>query len=83
MNTSDCFKRRLLSELTAMHAFESGNKRTAFLTTKKFILNNGGKFNIPDTTTNVKVMIAIREKYYSQQEIKEWILNGKIKTFRR
>jgi len=74
---------RLLIELTRIHAFESGNKRTAFLSTKKFVLNNGGKFNIPDTINNVKVMIGIRENYYSKNEIKEWIMNGKIKKFER
>jgi len=74
---------RLLSELTRIHAFESGNKRTAFLSTKKFVLKNEGKFNIPDTINNVKVMIGIRENYYSQNEIKEWIMNGKIKKFER
>ncbi len=74
---------RLLIELTRIHAFESGNKRTAFLSTKKFVLKNEGKFNIPDTTNNVKVMIGIRENYYSQNEIKEWIMNGKIKKFER
>jgi len=42
-----------------------------------------GKFNIPDTINNVKVMIGIRENYYSQNEIKEWIKNGKIKKFKR
>ena len=73
----------LLIELTRMHAFESGNKRTAFLSTKKFVLKNEGKFNIPDTIDNVKVMIGIRENYYSQNEIKEWIMNGKIKKFER
>jgi len=73
----------LLIELTRAHAFESGNKRTAFLSTKRFILNNGGKFNIPDTTNNVKIMIGIREKYYSNNEVKEWIKNGKIKKFER
>jgi len=74
---------RLLLELTRIHAFESGNKRTAFLTTKKFVLNNEGKFNIPDMANNVKIMIGIRENYYSQNEIKEWIINGKIKKFER
>ena len=74
---------QLLIELTRVHAFESGNKRTAFLTTKKFVLKNEGKFNIPDLTDNVKVMIGIRENYYSLNEIKEWIKNGKIKEFRR
>jgi hypothetical protein len=28
-------------------------------------------------------MIGIRENYYSQNEIKEWIMNGKIKKFER
>jgi death-on-curing family protein len=74
---------RLLMELTRIHAFESGNKRTAFLTTKKFVLKNGEKFNIPDTVNNVKIMIGIRENYYNIKEIKEWIIHGKIKTFRR
>ena len=73
----------MLYELTRIHAFESGNKRTAFLTTKKFVLRNEGKFNIPDSTDNVEVMIGIRENYYSLNEIKEWIKNGKIKKFRR
>ena len=73
----------MLYELTLIHAFESGNKRTAFLTTKKYVLNNEGKFNIPDLTNNVKVMIGIRENYYTLNEIKEWIKNGKIKEFRR
>jgi death-on-curing family protein len=73
----------LLFELTHIHAFESGNKRTAFLTTKKFILQNDGKFNIPDTTDNARIMIGIREQYYSLEEIREWIENGRIKEFRR
>ena len=73
----------MLYELTRIHAFESGNKRTAFLTTKKFVIKNEGKFNIPDLTDNVKVMIGIRENYYSLNQIKEWIKNGKIKEFRR
>jgi len=85
MNPGDIYDKAalLLYELTRVHAFESGNKRTAFLTTKKFVLKNGGKFNIPDTINNVKVMIGIRENYYSQNEIKEWIMNGKIKKFER
>jgi hypothetical protein len=28
-------------------------------------------------------MIGIRENYYSKNEIKEWIMNGKIKKFER
>ena len=73
----------LLFELTRIHAFESGNKRTAFLTTKKFIVTNGAQFRIPDKENNVKIMIGIRENYYTQKEIKEWIKHGKIKAFKR
>ena len=85
INPGDIYDKaaRLLIELTRIHAFESGNKRTAFLSTKKFVLKNEGKFNIPDTINNVKVMIGIRENYYSQNEVKEWITNGKIKKFER
>lgn len=61
----------LLLELTRIHAFESGNKRTAFLTTKNFVITNGERFRIPDTENNVKIMIGIRENYYTQKEIKE------------
>jgi death-on-curing family protein len=73
----------LLLELTRTHAFESGNKRTAFLTTKKFVITNGERFRIPDKESNVKIMIGIRENYYTQKEIKEWIKYGKIKAFKR
>ena len=79
----DMIKTQLLMDLTCMHAFESGNKRTAFLSTKKFVLKNDGKFNIPDQEENVNVMIGIQEKYYTHTEIKEWILYGKIKKFSR
>ena len=73
----------LLFELTRIHAFESGNKRTAFLTTKKFVVTNGERFNVPDTEKNVKIMIGIRENYYTEKEMKEWIRHGKIKAFKR
>jgi death-on-curing family protein len=73
----------LLLELTRIHAFESGNKRTSFLTAKKFVVTNGEQFNIPDTEKNVKIMIGIRENYYTYKEIKEWIKHGKIKKFKR
>ena len=71
MNSGDIYDKaaRLLIELTRIHAFESGNKRTAFLT-PKFILKNEGIFNIPDTVNNVKVMIGIRENYYSSRRNK-------------
>ncbi|MFA5103234.1 MAG: type II toxin-antitoxin system death-on-curing family toxin [Candidatus Thermoplasmatota archaeon] len=85
IDTGDIYDKaaRMLFELTRLHAFESGNKRTAFLTTKKFVITNGERFRIPDRESNVKIMIGIRENFYSHKEIKEWIKHGKIKVFKR
>jgi len=73
----------LLIGLIQSHAFASGNRRTAFIVTKEFLLINKGKFNIHDNPKYARIMIGIREKYYKNEEIKEWIKNGKIKKFER
>ena len=73
----------LLKGLVQKHAFASGNRRTAFITTKEFILNNKCKFGIKDDPSNARVMLGVREGYYTDQELKEWIKNGKIREFKR
>ena len=73
----------LIKGLVKKHAFASGNRRTAFITTKYFIINNKGKFNIKDDPSYANVMQGIREDYYSDDEIKEWIKDGKIRQFKR
>ncbi len=73
----------LLKGLTQKHPFASGNRRTAFVVTKEFILQNSKKFKILDSPKYARVMIGIREGYYSDKEIKEWIKNGKIREFKR
>lgn len=73
----------LLKGLIQKHPFASGNRRTAFIITKEFLLINKSKFNIRDNPNQAKVMIGIREGFYSNQEIKEWIKNGKIREFKR
>ena len=73
----------LLKGLIQKHPFSSGNRRTAFITTKYFIKINKGKFNIKDDPYYARVMLGIRERYYSDDEIKNWIKNGKIKEFKR
>ena len=60
----------LLKELVQAHAFASGNRRTAFITTLWFVKQNKGKFNIKDDPKNARVMIGIRERYYTIDEIK-------------
>ena len=65
------------------HAFASGNRRTAFIATKYFLVMNNRKLGVKDNPENAKVMLGIRENYYSDGEIKEWIKNGRIKKFKR
>ncbi len=73
----------LLKGIIRLHPFASGNRRTAFIVTKEFLKENGGKFNIEDDPKQAKVMLGIRENYYTDEEIKEWIKHGKIDTFKR
>ena len=73
----------LLKNIVKKHAFASGNRRTAFIVTKDFLLENNADFKIGDNPEYSKIMIGIRENYYSNNEIKNWIKNGKIRKFER
>lgn len=73
----------LLKGLVQKHPFASGNRRTAFIATKYFVLNNKGKFGIADNPEYAKVLQGVRERYYSDSELKKWINNGKIRQFKR
>ena len=73
----------LLIGLVRKHPFASGNRRTAFIATKDFLLNNRVTFGIKDDPYYARVMLGIRENFYSEEEIKEWICHGKIREFRR
>jgi death-on-curing family protein len=73
----------LLKGLVQKHPFASGNRRTAFIAAKDFITNNNWKFSIKDEPAYAKVMQGVREGYYNDEELKEWIKNGKIREFKR
>ncbi|MFA4887289.1 MAG: Fic family protein [Candidatus Nanoarchaeia archaeon] len=73
----------LFKGLIQKHPFASGNRRTAFITTKDFIINNHHSFNIQDNPNLARVLQGIREDYYTHEEIKEWLKHGKIKEFKR
>jgi len=73
----------LLKELTISHLFASGNRRTAFIVAKEFLLSNQKAFNIEDNPTQARAMQGIRENYYTNEEVKEWIKHGKIREFKR
>ena len=73
----------LMKGLIQSHPFASGNRRTAFITTKSFLTENKHKLNVQDNESQARVMQGIREGYYTDNEITEWIKNGKIRQFRR
>lgn len=73
----------LLKGLVQKHPFASGNRRTAFIAAKDFVLANKSRFGIKDDPYYARVIQGIRENHYSDDEIKEWIKNGKIREFRR
>ena len=66
----------MIKGIIKKHAFGSGNRRTAFTATKHFVVINGGIFKINDDPENAKIMTGIRENYYSDDEIINWIKNG-------
>ena len=73
----------LLKKIIKQHAFASGNRRTAFIITKHFLLSNDKVFNIEDNPDHARIMTGIRENYYTNEEIKNWIQHGKIREFKR
>ena len=72
----------LLIHLIQKHPFASGNRRTAFLTIKWFLLKNESYMKLKDDPKHAKIMLGIREGFYNQEEIKEWIKHGQIREFR-
>lgn len=73
----------LLKGLIQKHPFASGNRRAAFIAAKDFLLSNNAKFGIKDDPGFARVMQGIREDYYSDEELKEWLKHGKIREFKR
>ncbi len=73
----------LLKNLIQKHPFASGNRRTAFIATMGFLERNNLKLNVEDNEKQVRVLQGIRENYYTDKEIKEWLKTGKIREFVR
>src|SRR3989339_1341824 len=69
----------LLKEIVQKHPFASGNRRTAFVVTKEFLVSNRARISIKDEPKYAKVMTGIRENFYSDSEIKEWLKKGEIR----
>lgn len=73
----------LMKCLIQQHPFASGNRRTAFIVTKDFLLKNKAKFKVKDDPKYARVMLGIRENFYKDEEIKEWLKTGDIREFKR
>lgn len=73
----------LLKGIAQKHPFASGNHRTAMLCAIVFLLINKQKVHIKNTPYNSKTVLGIRERFYSDEEIKNWLEHGKIKMFKR
>ena len=50
---------------------------------KEFILKNGKDFKIKTDIGESKVLQGVRENYYTDAELKEWIQHGQIRHFKR
>lgn len=65
----------LLRKLITAHLFEDGNKRTAWLTARKYLLENGEE---PAERDSDAGLVLRRIRRYDVAEIAEWLESGKI-----
>ena len=70
----------LLKGLVQEQSFASGNRRTALVTAIKFLEINGRSANFEH---NPKFLQGIRENFYSDNEIHDWLLGGEMREFKR
>lgn len=73
----------ILKGLVKKHPFASGNRRTALVCVFYFAFINKKKIYILDESSQSRVLIGIREGYYSDEELLNWLKNGKIRNFER
>lgn len=73
----------LLTEIIRKHPFASGNRRTAFLVMVDFLFDNNAPCRLKNDPENARVLLGIREGFYTPEELKGWIRHGKIRPFKR
>lgn len=73
----------LLKSLVQKHPFASGNRRTAFAVTERFLTDNHTKSKISNAEEQAKILKGVREGFYSDEEIKNWLKTGRIREFKR
>ena len=70
----------LLKGVAQEHPFASGNRRTAVVAAIKFLRMNGQSVSLEH---NPKILQGIRENYYSDKEIHDWLVGGEMREFKR
>ncbi len=73
----------ILKGLIQEHPFASGNRRTAFMATQEFLDRNNVELNVDNSGKQARVLQGIRENFYKDKEIKDWLKTGKIREFER
>ncbi len=74
----------LLKGLTEMpHSFDSANRRTAYLAASSFLQANGEKCLMSEDARIARVLLGIREHFYSDSEIKNWLKGHAVRQFER
>jgi prophage maintenance system killer protein len=68
----------LLTGMVRVHAFASGNRRTALLVTRDCLLSNRATFGVRDDPANARILQGIREGFYTLTEIQEWLRTGDL-----
>ncbi len=70
----------LLIELTRRHPFASGVRRTAYAAARLFLEANGEAVHVK---YDPKVMQGVRERFYTKEEVMNWLKGYEIREFER
>ena len=70
----------LLIDLTRLHPFASGNRRTAYVATRLFLEWNGAPIQL---VQDPSVLQGVREGFYTREEVKSWLKGDEIRKFSR
>ncbi|HIH39386.1 TPA: type II toxin-antitoxin system death-on-curing family toxin [Candidatus Woesearchaeota archaeon] len=73
----------LLKDVVKEHIFASANRRTAVEAVIIFLRINKKELGVRNRKENDEVLQGIREDYYKDTEIKNWLMGGEIREFRR
>lgn len=70
----------LLKGISQEHPFASGNRRTAMVATIRFLRMNGEEALVKE---DAKILQGVRESYYADSEIKQWLKGDDMREFKR